>query len=200
MQVPTYAYALLAVAWLLWMAPFFLAQRRRGPRAVTVDSRARWGMLLQGIAYALLWQSQFWLHPPEAWRQALAVLFSALAITLSWSSVRTLGRQWRVDAGLNADHQLVRSGPYSLVRHPIYSSMLCQLLSTGFLLTPLPLLALATVIFIGGTEIRVHPEEKLLASRFGEEFLTYRGTVAAYIPLIGNGPSGRKGKEKGTKS
>src|SRR5947207_3171062 len=49
---------------------------------------------------------------------------------LSWTSARALGRQWRIDAGLNPDHQLVRSGGYGVVRHPIYTSMFCMLLGT----------------------------------------------------------------------
>ena len=44
------------------------------------------------------------------------------------TGVGALGRQWRIDAGLNSDHELVQSGPYRIVRHPIYTSMLCLLL------------------------------------------------------------------------
>ena len=114
---------------------------------------------------------------------AVGSLF-ALAGLLSWTSARTLGRQWRLDAGLNPDHKLVRSGAYRVVRHPIYTSMLCLLLGTGFMIAPLLMLLLSTLVFLVGTEIRVRIEDILLASRFGEEFRDYQRAVPAYIPLL----------------
>ena len=178
-----FAYFILAAGFLFWVAPFFLAQRRRLKTAVTLDRRARWGILLQGISYAVLLQGNSWLRRPQDWRVLLSILFFALAGTLSWTSVRALGRQWRVDAGLNADHQLVRSGPYRLARHPIYTSMLCLLLGVGWMISPWPLLVLSMLLFLMGTEIRVHIEDTLLASRFDGEFQAYRRTVPAYIPF-----------------
>jgi protein-S-isoprenylcysteine O-methyltransferase Ste14 len=51
------------------------------------------------------------------------------------AGARSLGRQWRIDAGLNQDHELVTSGPYRVVRHSIYTSMLCVLIGTGCLIS-----------------------------------------------------------------
>src|SRR5216684_3347570 len=70
------------------------------------------------------------------------------------------------------------------VRHPIYTSMLCVLLATGFVVTPLPLFLLAIVVFVFGTEIRVRIEDNLLASQFGETFHQYQQNVPAYIPFL----------------
>jgi protein-S-isoprenylcysteine O-methyltransferase Ste14 len=107
-----------------------------------------------------------------------------MAGVLSWSGTRALGRQWRVDAGLSADHELVTSGAYRLIRHPIYCSMLCVLLGIGFMVTPWLLFLVSTIVFISGTEIRVRIEENLLASRFGERFHQYQKSVAAYVPYV----------------
>jgi protein-S-isoprenylcysteine O-methyltransferase Ste14 len=181
--MPGYGYIVLAVGWAVWVLPFFLAQRKKQSARV-VDHRARWGMFIQGVAYALLWQGKFWLTPPAGWRFVTGILFLVLASMLSWSGARALGRQWRMDAGLNADHQLVRSGPYRFVRHPIYASMFCILLGTGFLITPKWLLVSAIVVFVAGTEIRVRVEERLLAPHFGGQFLDFKRTVAAYIPFV----------------
>jgi protein-S-isoprenylcysteine O-methyltransferase Ste14 len=150
---------------------------------VRLDRRARWGIVLQGIAYSLLWQNKFWERSPSAWRMTLSVLFFVSAGLLSWNAARALGRHWRFDAGLSADHELVRSGVYRIVRHPIYASMLCVLLGTGFMFTPLPMLLVAVFVFIIGTEIRVRIEDGLLALRFGAEFRQYQQSVPAYIPF-----------------
>ena len=76
------------------------------------------------------------------------------------------------------------SGPYRLVRHPIYTSMLFLLCGTGLMITRLPLLLMATTVFMLGTEIRVRIEDRLLASRFGDRFRPYQRSVPAYIPFV----------------
>lgn len=165
------------------MVPFILAKRSKQP-AQKLDRRARWGMLLVAIAYSIIWQGHFWERPLPLWRMVLSILILILACILSWSGTRFLGRQWRVDAGLNADHELVKTGPYRFVRHPIYASMLCLFCGTAAMITPLLLFLPALLLFILGTEIRVRIEDGLLASRFGEEFRSYQSKIPAYIPLL----------------
>jgi protein-S-isoprenylcysteine O-methyltransferase Ste14 len=114
----------------------------------------------------------------------LAVLFLALAGTLSWTAARALGKHLRLDAALSADHQLIRSGPYRIIRHPIYASMFCLLLGTGFVITPLPLLLLAIALMVAGTEIRARIEDRLLAAGFADDFRVYRQQVSSYIPYL----------------
>jgi protein-S-isoprenylcysteine O-methyltransferase Ste14 len=181
--MPLYACAVLVAGWLVWVIPFFLA-RRKQQAAMKIDRRARWGILLQAISYSLLWQTKFWERPLPVWRTALSVFFFILAIALSWTGARALGRQWRFDAGLNADHELVLSGPYRLVRHPIYTSMFSMLCATGLLVATWPMLLVAGIVFIAGTEIRVRIEDSLLGERFGEGFQQYQGHVSAYVPWL----------------
>jgi protein-S-isoprenylcysteine O-methyltransferase Ste14 len=181
--MPVYAYSVLAIGWLAWVMPFVLAWRKK-QQATQVDRGARWGVLVIAVSYSLLWQSKFWERSLPIWRITLSVLFFILASVLSWSGARALGRQWRIDAGLNADHELVTWGPYRLVRHPIYTSMLCVLCATGWLVTPLPILLAAVIIFMIGTEIRVRIEDRLLAERFGERFFQYQHRIAAYVPFL----------------
>ena len=181
--MPGYVYAMIPIGWFIWAVPFFLI-KRGGGRAQRLDRRARWGILLEALGFFMVIQSRFWTPHPPFWRIGLCFIFLALAGLLSWTSARALGRQWRFDAGLNADHQLVQSGAYRFVRHPIYTSMLCLMLGTGFLIAPLLILAIATALAVSGTEIRVRIEDALLASRFQESFEAYRRRVPAYIPFL----------------
>jgi protein-S-isoprenylcysteine O-methyltransferase Ste14 len=112
------------------------------------------------------------------------MVLGPVAAILAWHAVKRLGKQFRVQAGLYTDHELVQTGPYNLVRHPIYSSLLAILLCTLFLLTRWIWLAVSLALFITGTEIRVRAEDKLLASRFNGEFEEYRRRVPAYIPFV----------------
>jgi protein-S-isoprenylcysteine O-methyltransferase Ste14 len=181
-DMPAYAYAILGAGWLFWAAAFFPVKPNVTPEKR--DRRARWGIVFQAIGYSLLWQNKFWERSPGYWRTVLSVFFFAVAALLSWTGARALGRHWRIDAGLNPDHELVRSGAYRIVRHPIYTSMLCMLLGTGFMITPLPVLLVSTLLFMIGAEIRVRIEDRLLASRFGDQFQDYQKTVSAYIPFL----------------
>ena len=181
--MPLYAYALLVAGVAVWFYPFVPAHQKTPPANV-VNRMSRWGAVMQLIAYTLLWQGRFWLRPLPLWRTLISVLLFALACSLSWSSSRALAGQLRMDAALGSDHHLVRSGPYALVRNPIYTSMLLVICSTGVVITSGKLFLLSLAFFIVGTEIRVRTEEKLLASRFGEEFANYKNTVPAYIPFL----------------
>jgi protein-S-isoprenylcysteine O-methyltransferase Ste14 len=181
--MPIYAYGVLAVGWFFWLAPF-LRNRWKTKAPERRDTRARWGMVLEFLAYSLLWQSGIWTRSPGVWRTALSILFLTLAGLLSWTATRALGRHLRFDAALSADHQLVRSGPYRVLRHPIYTSMFCILLGTGFMIAPWWLLLVSLLVFTVGTEIRVRIEDGLLASRFDGQFREYERTVFAYIPLL----------------
>jgi protein-S-isoprenylcysteine O-methyltransferase Ste14 len=181
--MPKYAYGILIAGIAAWFTPFVLAHRKVTSASI-VDKRSRWGVLLQFAAFTLLWQGHFWTRPLLLWRIAICFVLFGLAILLSWTSSSALGRHLRVDAALGAEHQLIRSGPYGLVRNPIYTSMLLVLCATAVVVTPWQLFAASLVLFVIGTEIRVRTEEMLLAARFGEEFQSYKQRVSAYIPFL----------------
>jgi protein-S-isoprenylcysteine O-methyltransferase Ste14 len=181
--MPAYAYFIILIGLVIWFYPFIPAHQKTGPASV-VNRRSRWGILLQFVAFALLWQGHFWMITLPIWRVLLCVLLFASASILSWTSSRALAGQLRMDAALGTDHRLVRSGPYAIVRNPIYTSMLLVDCATAVIITPWTMFVAAMVVFLVGTQIRVRAEEMLLASRFGEEFRQYRHAVPAYIPFV----------------
>jgi protein-S-isoprenylcysteine O-methyltransferase Ste14 len=177
------AYVILAVGSVSWFAPLLL-HRRRAATAPKLDRRARWGLLLVGVGYALPWYTAYWTRTPEVWRLAVAVACFTVATALSWAGAQALGRYWRIEAGLNTDHELVQHGIYSVVRHPIYTSMFLVVVGTDLILGPLCLLPVSVLLYVVGTGVRVRYEETLLAERFGEEFWEYRRGVGAYLPTL----------------
>jgi protein-S-isoprenylcysteine O-methyltransferase Ste14 len=167
-----------------WVLPFFLTGwSASAPQRL--DRRARWGLGLEIAAYVLMLQGGLWATTPSRWRMLASVGCFVLANVLSWTSTRALGkRHLRFDAAIGANHELVQRGPYHLVRHPIYSSMLCILVGIGLMTAPPLLFVAATAVFLAGTEIRVRVEDSLLAARFGDEFRRYRRSTRAYVPLL----------------
>ncbi len=179
-----FKYSIAAVGTVLWCAPFVIGFVRTKRKPFQLDRTARWGMVLECVAYSLLWQGAFWLTSADWWRITLSLVFFSLACLLSWTCTHALGKQWRVDAALGPEHALVRSGPYRIIRHPIYTSMLCVLLGTGFVVTSLTLLLVAVIVFFIGTEIRMRVEDRLLQSAFGKQFKEYEQTVPRLIPFF----------------
>lgn len=170
--------------WLAWAYPFvFRAPHSQKRESVTVSGPTRLGVLLEAAGVLLAF-----VRTPPARAHPAALLaaagFSIIGIILSWTAVAHLGKQFRIHAGLYADHELVRTGPYRIVRHPIYASVLAMLLATIVLLTPWLRALFALAVFLIGTEIRVRSEDRLLASRFGAQFADYRKRVPAYIPFV----------------
>src|SRR5207302_11270879 len=118
---------------------------------------------------------------------ASAVLTMALAIGSVWFvsiAVRTLGKQWSLAARVLEGHKLITSGPYSVVRNPIYTGMFGMLLASSLAVSHWIGLSMAIVVFAIGTFIRVRSEEKLLREAFGAEFDEYARRVPAVIPFL----------------
>jgi protein-S-isoprenylcysteine O-methyltransferase Ste14 len=180
---PTFALVILVAGFILWLLPFV----RAGWSQVTPlkrDPRAMWGLALESVAYGLVCFSGWSTTRVAGWRAGLSVLFLECAAMLSWSSTRSLGRFLRLQAAVEPDHELIRSGPYAIVRHPIYASMLCLFLGIGSMVAPPAWFAVGLAVFLAGTEIRVRVEDRLLEERFGEEFRRYCQSTAAYIPFL----------------
>ena len=180
------AFTALIAVWVLWALPFVVRRTRGARKQAAVMARTSVvGVVLQMIAYAMIWsRKNVGVVRDGVWLLLLAFALGAVALVLVWWAIPALGRQWRVQAGLNADHKLIQSGPYRLVRHPMYASMLALLLSTGLLVAEWRRLAIAAVIFVIGQEIRVRAEEGLLVARFGKQYEDYRKRVWAYVPFI----------------
>jgi protein-S-isoprenylcysteine O-methyltransferase Ste14 len=97
-----------------------------------------------------------------------------------WARVH-LGRLWSGTVTLKTDHELVRTGPYAITRHPIYTGLLLALLGTA--LVQGSLAALVGLILLGlGLILKINQEERLLIGHFGDMYRAYRSEVPALVP------------------
>ncbi len=96
--------------------------------------------------------------------------------------MRTLGKQLSLAARVVENHELITSGPYGIVRHPIYTGMFGLTMATGLALSAWQALAAGAAIFVLGTWIRIATEERLLRSVFGDAYDQYARRVPAFIP------------------
>jgi len=175
----------LLAMWVLWLYPF-ARKRFTGPKrqSEVMAHSGNWGLALEsaGIFFAWLWLPNTSVPGPA--RIIASMVLAPVGTVFGWLAVRHLGKQLRILAGLYADHELIRTGPYAVVRHPVYASLFLMMLATGLLFARWPLLLLSIALYIAGTEIRIHAEEGLLRTRFGEHFEDYRRKVPAYLPFV----------------
>jgi len=109
----------------------------------------------------------------------LAVECAGLALAI-WAR-RILGRNWSGEITIKADHELVRTGPYGVVRHPIYTALLAMYLGTAIVsgqIRALLGIALAIIAYLR----KARMEETNLATNFGEEYSAYREETWALVP------------------
>lgn len=107
---------------------------------------------------------------------------SVLGIALALWSIVTLGRHYDLVLEVHAGHQLVRSGPFAWVRHPVYTGLALHFLGAC--------LATGNVLLIIGTLLvtfpaffaRTRAEERLLREQFGSEYDRYMNEVPMLVP------------------
>lgn len=110
-----------------------------------------------------------------------AVLGASFVLAM-WAR-KHLGRNWSGAISANVDHQLIRTGPYRVLRHPIYSGLIGMCIGTALVSGELH--ALVAVAIIGTAYVRkIRLEERHLSALFGAEYDEYRRRSWALLPGI----------------
>jgi protein-S-isoprenylcysteine O-methyltransferase len=174
--------------WLIFLAVWIPAaiSTKRSVRRDSSPRRFVYGALVPLGAYLVLQPSRF--GPlnirllPDAWVAnlcGLTITAAALAFAI-WARF-TLGRNWSGTVTVKAGHELIRSGPYRFVRHPIYSGILVALVGTAIGEGTLPSLT-GVVIALYGFSLKWKTEERFMVEQFGAQYVQYQREVKAVIP------------------
>jgi protein-S-isoprenylcysteine O-methyltransferase Ste14 len=110
---------------------------------------------------------------------ALALLGLAVAI---WAR-RTIGANWSGVVTLKQGHELVQTGPYRLVRNPIYTGLLMMFAGT-VLLVGEARGALALPIALAALWVKIRQEERFMLRQFPEAYPAYRRRVPTLVPFL----------------
>ncbi len=177
--------------WLAWLIYWWIASSgaKRTVRLESVGSRlahvlpltvAALLMALPRVGIPLLDERYIPWSPIVYW--SAAALTAAGLLFSVWARVH-LGRNWSGTVTVKEEHALITTGPYALVRHPIYTGILA-----GFAGSALALgqwrgvigLAIATA----GLWRKWRLEESWMQETFGDAYSTYRKRVRAIIPYV----------------
>jgi len=166
--------------WLYWLVAAFSAKRGRVPWSRELRVRA----VIFVLAILLVRLGLFRHHglDRDPWRGGLGLVLLALGLGFAiWARV-SIGRNWGAPMTQKDDPELVTSGPYHLVRHPIYTGILLAAVGTAVGLSWwwLVVVALAGVYFVYSATV----EERYLTQRFPNSYPAYQRSTKMLIPFI----------------
>lgn len=123
------------------------------------------------------------LSPRDTITRVIGVVLTISGVLLSIWARSHLGKNWSSHPAVKENHELITSGPYRLLRHPIYAGMLAALL--GSLLCSSNPFWFYFLIVMGVTIVyRVPVEEEIMMRTFPETYPAYKKSTSALIPFI----------------
>lgn len=178
-------------AWYAFLIVWGIGALRLKPNKVTEPLAAR---LLYGVyfvfGFALLFSDSLpfgslrhrFVSPTNWVELAGVALTYAGAATAIWARF-TLADNWSARISLKVGHQLIRTGPYAYVRHPIYTGILMAVTGTALLVGEwrgLLAIALVTVAFA----MKAKREEAYMTAEFGDTYAHYRASTGFLLPKM----------------
>lgn len=140
------------------------------------------------VALVLIFPHWFAAHsgrivwPQTTTTSILADLTALLGLILVIQSRRALGRNWSSEIVIQEKHQLIETGPYAYLRHPLYSGLLLMLMSTTLYFGRKAWIILLPCWFVG-FYFKARMEERLLTKTF-PAYSEYKRRTKALIPFI----------------
>ena len=179
------------VSWIGWVASWVVASLWSGRTERRAATRETWIYRILIFAGAILiapWTAQV-LGESPAWQVGyygayafVGVMLTGLALT--WWARIYLGRLWSSAITRKEKHRLVETGPYALVRHPIYTGLIIALLATAA--TEATLVAVLGALLIAlGLWVKARAEERFLSTELAREtYESYRCRVPMLVPFL----------------
>lgn len=186
----------ITIAWLVWLVYWIAAAvrvKRVARRESTASRAAFWVPLLVGAALLVMNRPDNWLgatiYPLSfalRYYIGLALVIAGIVFSI-WARIH-LGGNWSGSVTIKDDHELIRTGPYRFVRHPIYTGLLCSILGTA--IAEDQWRALLALVIIGLAVWRKWcVEERFMEETFGTAYSDYRRDVPAIIPGLPRRPN-----------
>ncbi len=169
-----------AAFWIYWLAAAFSMKAGRVPWSRELGIRAVIVVLVIVLARFGVFRGHG-LHT-DRWRAGLGIVLFVLGLGFAiWARLH-IGRNWGTPMTRKDDPELVCSGPYRLVRHPIYSGILLAGAGTAVALSwqwLIPVL-LAGVYFVYSATV----EERYLTEQFPESYPAYKRSTKMLVPFV----------------
>ncbi|HZO34111.1 MAG TPA: isoprenylcysteine carboxylmethyltransferase family protein [Gaiellaceae bacterium] len=169
-----------AAFWLYWLLAAF--SMKRGRVAWSRELRIRAVIVIAAILLIRLGAFRGHHLHTDPWRAGVGLVLFVLGLGFAiWARVH-IGRNWCTPMTQKNDPELVTSGPYRLVRHPIYSGILVAGVGTAVALSWLWLtvVALAGIYFVYSATV----EERFLTEQFPDAYRAYKRSSKMLVPFV----------------
>jgi protein-S-isoprenylcysteine O-methyltransferase Ste14 len=169
----------------------FTRKEAHGVNLIPRERVGRW-IRVVWVPTIVAWCVQPWLalrrHSPHsahdlAWTVAafIGAAVCIIATIATFSCWYEMGRSWRIGIDPEEKTQLISSGPFRIVRHPIYT--LSILLVAGTLATtPTPAMLIIAIVHIACLQFEAHREEAYLLGKHGHAYADYMKRVGRFLP------------------
>ena len=144
-------------------------------------------VLVAIVLLSTTWIPLPWLYRP-LWRVGFWPFWLGAALTVGgllfsvWAREH-LGRNWSSSVSIKQDHELITTGPYAVVRHPIYTGILAGFLGLAIAISQVRGFVVFVLVFLGFWA-KFSMEEQWMRSQFGETYATYVRRTAALVPYL----------------
>jgi len=112
------------------------------------------------------------------------ILLGILSFWIRRRAIDALGKFWSMQIEIRENHEFVRSGPFRWMRHPVYFSMILELVAVGLVLhAPVTMAVIIPFLFVPVLLARIRLEEEAMVGKFGGAYLDYRKTTPSIFPF-----------------
>jgi protein-S-isoprenylcysteine O-methyltransferase Ste14 len=181
-QIVMFPWYVFAAYWVIT----WLQVKRTKARENLANRLATLGAVL--LAFGLLFTDRLRIGPlqlrfvPEAaWIGWAGFVLTCVGVAVAIWARYCLGQNWSARVTLKEGHELIRSGPYASMRHPIYTGMLLAMVGTALVVGELRGI-LAVLVLLAAHSLKALREERLLAAEFGQEYARYRRSAGFLFP------------------
>lgn len=169
-----------ALFWLYWLVAAFSIKRGRVPWSRELAIRAAIAVVIFVMVRLGVFRDQRLNR--DVWLGVVGVILLFFGLAFAVWARRSIGRNWGSPMTQKDDPELVTSGPYRWVRHPIYSGILLAGIGTAIALSwiSLAVVAIAGTYFIYSATV----EERFMTSRFPDTYPAYRNSTKMLVPFV----------------
>jgi protein-S-isoprenylcysteine O-methyltransferase Ste14 len=189
--VPALYRYLFPALWLAWIGYWWISSRDVKPtaRREPFSSRIRHigPLVVAALLLALpnlplpLLRERF--APPSATMFATGATITAVGLIFSVWARRHLGRNWSGTVTIKEDHELITTGPYGIVRHPIYTGLLVAFVGSAIAVGEWRGIVAVLLAFLSFL-FKLRIEERWMRERFGDAYRAYCRRVPALVPFV----------------
>lgn len=181
--------AAIAAVWLIWLVSWILAAGWSARTASHHDLGAESPSRVLTLAAIVMILTAYWpvgfgvlwaASAPVGWVMFVLV---AVGLAFTWAARLHLGPLWSSTSAPTEDHRIVDTGPYGIVRHPVYAGLLLAALATAIERGRLEAIA-GVLVLIAAISLRAKLEERFLRRDLGDEsYGAYRRRVPMLVPF-----------------